>query len=161
MPYLNSNFFIISFFLLYASGCDEPTYRYQKETGIFNRYLVTTGLVIEKDKSCLFVCAPNTGCGGCREHLLNFFDTTKNERVYLLTSAPENDLISPLGKSRIYYDATGKLDRINLPIRNASVIFYEQGKISDIVSVNPSAPDSIDYRIKEWINRQKESPNGN
>jgi hypothetical protein len=160
MQCLNSNCYLISFLLLFATNCNESGgSQYQKETGIFNRYLKTTRLAIKKDSTYLFICTPGSACVGCNQHLFNLFSTAKNGNTFLLTSSRENYSNSSVLKDRIYFDSTGKLDRINLPIRNASVIFYGQGKISGIVSVNPDAPDSIDYKITQWLKIHKEFQN--
>jgi len=156
MRYLNSKIYLLSLLLLFTTACNRSNDSlYQKETEIFNRYLKTTRLAINKDSTYLFICTPGSACVGCNQHLFNLFMNVKDGNTFLLTSSPENFSTSPELKSRIYFDSTGKLDRINLPIRNASVVFYKQGEISGIVSVNPNAPDSIDYNISEWMKTGK------
>jgi len=152
-----SSFSLCFFFLLFTLGCNQQNTRYQKETEIFNRYLKTTRFHINNNESYLFICTPGTGCAGCDEHLYSVFCGMKSDNILLLTSSREGIFdTSAILKSRIYFDSTSKLDRINLPIRNASVVFYEKGEITGITSVNPNSPDSIDFKINEWLKTHKD-----
>lgn len=154
MRYSNFKLCVLS---LLALGCSHSsTERYKHETEVFNRYLKTTRFTVNANKSYLFICTPGSACVGCDEHLYNIFCGTKSENILLLTSSRESIFdTSPSLKSRIYFDSTGKLDRINLPIRNASIIFYENGRIKDIASVNANALDSIDYKYNAWLKHIK------
>jgi hypothetical protein len=143
------NMFIVLLFFCLLS-CNRTEKPYSRETALFNKYLKSMRIPLNRDMNYIVVITTPNSCIGCKKVTYNFFDTTKSQNIFLLSSDPSTVIQFPEYKTRMYYDSTGTLDRLDLPLPNVCAINYIKGNIRGIKLLNPQYPDSIIRCIENW-----------
>ena len=147
-----SNYRIFAFLsVALLFGCKVRENPYAKDTKLFNKYLKLKNISAPINKNCIFILTSSNSCLGCKSITYNFFDTVNSENIYLLTSDYSVLKQFPRLKNKIYYDSTGVLERMGLPLPDVCAIYYKNNNIVHMKLLNPEHPYNIIRCIETWI----------
>lgn len=113
-----------------------------------SRYLATDHKVTIPDDTCHFFIFPSKGCQTCA---LAFFDYVRNtsfkkENVFIV--AHQNYYIDSVEyNSRILWDKSGKIARLDLDIASTAYISTYDGTILEKIEVTPLNKDSLQNEL--------------
>ena len=121
----------------------------EKETRIFRKYLKKVFLA-DVNNGDIFIVIPDHPCVGCMDEAIAIFKAYRNDGAKIIVTPPHAALMNIMDKN-IYLDSLGEINKLDLPLENASVLLMGKGGIENIVYTTPDQDKNIRAMIAKHL----------
>jgi len=121
----------------------------EKETSIFRKYLKKV-LSVDLNNGDIFVIIPDHPCVGCMDEAIAIFKTYKNNGVKLIVTPAHSESLN-LHDKNILVDSLGEINKLDMPLENASLLLMGQGSIENMVFTTPDKDKNIKTIIAKHL----------
>lgn len=147
MRKLNLLFLICNYLFLSSCRNQVASNSFIRETETFNKYLESAfDTEIPADNHVYFIFQSQR-CEGCANRLWQTISNYSQPATVIFADKSTDTI--PDGIIQLY-DKHKKIDRINLGVVGTILIFTEDGKINQIISINPDNVMLIDDFLNQW-----------
>lgn len=135
------------FLLACITSCsvkDEQT----KEEKIFFGYLSSNYQLNELSGDNVFLVIPSGSCLGCRKLLVDIYKKNYNNKSFylIINNGDAYDFgVDTLRNNNVFIDKQGKLDRLDIGVRNAAIIFTSGKKITKTFHLTPDEINNFNF----------------
>jgi hypothetical protein len=132
--------YLLIYSLIFIYGCTPNKFKQDKTTRIFSNYINKEFNIQLDEKLHYFILLPKFGCHGCIKEsigeLNNIITETNKNNIIIITTNLDEFSDSLKSRIKILVDTSGKLDNLNLPIANLTLVESQDEKVNYIKSIN-------------------------
>jgi hypothetical protein len=136
MDSISNKLYFLIIWLFFSCNTYE---KIDPQSSIFKSYLDSEFKMDIANKKLTFFIVPSTGCLGCNKSAIDYFNKKRNDpnNYLIVTTKALKSLDASLLKGNILIDKRNWIERLDIDVRNTSLLVWNDNKIQRIDALNP------------------------